>query len=474
MPRRTLALIALASAALLAAAAPAAATRYVEGSPGLGDPYYPLAGNGGYDVRHYHLDLDYTPPPVNFLEGRALVVARATQNLSRFNLDFRPFYEISSLTVNGRRASYTREGDHELVITPRPKLKKGRPFVVRVTYSGQPQAVVDPDESLEGWVPLDDDGAFVVNEPQGSPGWYPANDNPRDKATYSFEVTVPEGQTALANGRLVHRPITRGGRTTWRWIEDSPMAPYLATATNGVFDTDFSGRVDGTPIYNAVDPDVTTPQVAWDRIGTTGDVITFFSELYGEYPFSSVGNVVDLAPEVGYALESQTKAMYSNTPSQGTFVHEMAHQWFGNAVTPVEWVDIWLNEGFARWSQWIWDERDDNPATLTAQQQFDNNYAQPASNTAFWNPPPGNPGSAAAIFEGTVYTRGAMTLQALRQKIGDDAFFRILRTWYAENKYGNATTADFIAVSERVSGQQLDQFFEIWLYDEGKPAPGSW
>jgi aminopeptidase N len=471
MRRKTLVLIVLTAAALLAVAAPASAGRWVEGSPGLGDPYYPYAGNGGYDVRHYHLDLEYQPNPVNFLEGDALITARATENLSRFNLDFRPFYEIHSLRVNGLRASYTRELEHELVITPRLKIPKGWPIVVRVEYSGPPEAVIDPDESLEGWVPTDD-GAFVVNEPQGSPGWYPANDNPRDKATYSFEVTVPEGQQALANGRLVHRPVTHNGRTTWRWFEDSPMSPYLATATNGPFDTDFSGRVDGIPIYNAVDPDLPTAQVAKDRIATTDDVIRFYSDLYGRYPFSSVGNVVDQAPDVGYALESQTKAMYSNTPGQSTFVHEMAHQWFGNAVTPVEWVDIWLNEGFARWSEWIWFERDGDPATLTAQQQFDNNYAQPATNTAFWNPPPGNPGSAAAIFDGTIYTRGGMTLQALRQKIGDDAFFRILRRWYAENKYGNVTTADFIALSERVSGQQLDQFFEVWLYTPGKPT--SW
>jgi aminopeptidase N len=471
MPRKTLLLIALAATALLAAAAPATATRWVEGSPGLGDPYYPLAGNGGYDVRHYHLDLDYVPPPENFLEGKALVVARATENLSRFNLDFRPFYEIHSLTVNGKRASYTREGEHELVISPRPKIREGSPIVVRVTYSGNPRAVIDPDDSLEGWVPLEDDGAFVVNEPQGSPGWYPANDNPRDKATYSFEVTVPKGQTALANGRLVHQPVTRNGKTTWRWIEDSPMAPYLATATNGVFDTDFTGRVGGRPIYNAVDPDVTTPQVAKDRIATTDDVITFFSDLYGEYPFSSVGNVVDFAPEVGYALESQTKAMYSNTPGQSTFVHEMAHMWFGNAVTLTTWDDIWLNEGFARWSEWIWFERND-PSQPTAQQRFDTFYATPATNTAFWEPPPGKPGSAAAIFDGTIYTRGAMTLQALRQKIGDDDFFEILRRWYSENKYGNVTTAEFIALSEEVSGQQLDQFFQAWLYTPAKPT--SW
>jgi aminopeptidase N len=217
--------------AVLTLAAPASATPNVAGSPGSGDPFFPLAGNGGYDVKHYSLDLDYVRA-TNQLDGKATIVARAEQNLSRFNLDLRG-YEISDLEVSGRDASFTRDGQ-ELTVTPRRGLVRGRAFVVQVEYSGQPEAVVDPDESLEGWVPTDD-GAFVVNEPQGSPGWYPANDNPQDKATFDIAVTVPEGITAIANGRLLSKR-TRGGKTTWRWYEDSPMAPYLTTVTNGVFE----------------------------------------------------------------------------------------------------------------------------------------------------------------------------------------------------------------------------------------------
>ncbi|HYP47513.1 MAG TPA: M1 family metallopeptidase [Thermoleophilaceae bacterium] len=469
-----LATLALAGSAGGAAAAP----RWVAGSAGGGDPYYPLAGNGGYDVRHYSLELDYDRA-ANRLVGEAEIRARATQNLKRFNLDFRG-YEIARLTVNGRRAAYTREGQ-ELTITPRRKLRAGRRFWVEVHYSGTPVPVVDPDESIEGWVPTDD-GAFVVNEPQGSPGWYPVNDTPRDKATYDFKVTVAAGHTALANGLLLsHRQ--RNGKEVWRWREDSPMAPYLATATNGPFETRFRTLPGGLPEYNAVDPDTTAlnpdtgerepnPALAWERLAKQPAILEFFEELIGPYPFSSIGAIVDHAPDVQYALESQTKPNYWRVPSESTLVHEIAHQWFGNSVTLSFWPDIWLNEGFATWAEWIWFERDGDPETPTAAESFDELYALPASDEEAWNPPPGNPGSAANLFHGSIYDRGAMTLQALREKVGDEVFFGILRRWYAQNRDGNVTTADFIALAERRSGQDLDRFFQVWLYEEGKPT--SW
>jgi aminopeptidase N len=158
--------------------------------------------------------------------------------------------------------------------------------------------------------------------------------------------------------------------------------------------------------------------------------------------------------------------MYDRMPDELTLAHELSHMWFGDSVTLTEWPDIWLHEGFATWSEWIWSEKQGNK---TAAQWFKQLYSTPAQDTAFWNPPPANPGTPAFLFNGTIYYRGGMTLQALREKVGDDAFFAILRTWYAENRNGNVTTADFIALVERVSGQQLDRFFDVWLYEEGKP-----
>jgi aminopeptidase N len=333
--------------------------------------------------------------------------------------------------------------------------------------------VIDPDGSKEGWV-VTDDGAFVVNEPQGSPGWYPANDTPKDKATYDFEVTVPAGREVIANG-VLEDVETRRGRTTWEWEERDLMAPYLATATNGEFGLRFGRTYRGLREYNAVDPTTRTsgtgpvpqPELAWQRVESTQPAaVQMFSELYGPYPFDAVGAIVDFAPDVEYHLESQTKANYYLVPPETTIVHEVAHQWFGNAVTPEQWPDIWLNEGFARWSEWIFTER---TTETSAQDAFDAAYLAWGPNSSL-NRPPGNVGGPQFLFTSTVYTRGAMTLQALREKVGDEAFFRILRTWYARYKYDNATTADFVDVAERVSGQQLDAFFDEWLYQQGKPV----
>ena len=463
--KRSLSVAAIAATALLTGAAPAWADhdRFTPGSSGLGDPLYPLAGNGGYDVRHYSIEIDYDRA-TNHMDSEAEIKARATQNLSSFNLDLRGF-EIPELEVNGRDAEFTRDGQ-ELTVIPSRGIRRGQKFEIEIEYSGTPEEVIDPDGSSEGWVPTSD-GAFVVNEPQGSPGWYPANDNPQDKAIYDFKVTVPEGITVIGNGNL-QSTKTRRGKTTWHWYEDSPMAPYLTTVTNGVFELRVL-RHGKLKLYQAVDPALPNAAANWVQLARESEIIGFFSELYGRYPFSSGGGVADDA-FVFYALESQTKSMYDRNVGQGTVVHEIAHQWFGNAVTLSVWPDLWLNEGFARFSEWIYAERHGGQ---TAQAAFDAVFARPPT-SAVWSFPAAAPPNAASLFGTPPYDRGGMTLQALRVKVGDAVFFDIVRSWYRENKYGNATTADFVALAERKSRMQLDDFFQLWLYTAGKPAPGSW
>ncbi|MGH3328590.1 MAG: hypothetical protein ACRDPT_12480 [Streptomycetales bacterium] len=192
--------LAVGLAATLAVAAPSATagTRDEPGAPGVGDGYFPRAGNGGYGVRHYLLDLTYHPR-ARHLEGVATIRATATDDLSTFDLDLHGF-EISRLTVDGRPAGFRRDGQ-ELVISPRPRLADGETFIVRVRYSGRTGRPVDVTGSLYGWVSMPD-GALVANEPDGAPTWYPVNDHPTDKATYDFRVTVPAGKTAVANGDL--------------------------------------------------------------------------------------------------------------------------------------------------------------------------------------------------------------------------------------------------------------------------------
>jgi aminopeptidase N len=438
-----------------------AAARAGAGAAGLGDPFFPLAGNGGYDVAHYALTLDYVRAG-NTLSGTAVITAKATQDLNRFDLDLRGF-TVSQLTVDGAPATFRRDGQ-ELVITPAKPLGAGGTFVVRVAYRGQPTEIVDPDGSPDGWITTPD-GAFVANEPQGAPAWFPANDNPRDKATFEVSITVPKGITAMGNG-VLRSHEDHGGKTTWVWAEDSPMAPYLATVTNGVFDlhVDHAGQL---PLYHAVDPKQDSAE-GFKRLAADAEIIQFLAGIYGPYPFSAAGGVIDDALAVGYALETQSKPLYPSLPDTATIAHETSHQWFGDSVSLNAWPDIWLNEGFATWSEWIYAERHGGQS---AQATFDQELRLPAGD-GFWATPPAKLGGAADLFGSVVYTRGAMTLQALRAKIGDPKFFQLLRTWCADHRNGNATTADFIALAKKVSGQNLDKFFQVWLYAPAKPK--SW
>ena len=239
----------LAAALCVTIASPAGGQSFTKGSKGLGDPFFPKAGNGGYDVDHYSLAFTYRPHR-NFIKGHATIDAHATQDLGRFDLDLRGF-RISELDVDGAEATFEHRGQ-ELIVTPATGITNGASFQVIVRYRGKPKLVQDPDQSYEGWSKTKD-GAFVVGEPQGSPGWYPANDYPTDKATFDFTVRVPRGLTAVANGALMSK-TTKNDWTTFVWNENVPMAPYLATVTTGKFKVTQTQTHDGIPIYYAVAP----------------------------------------------------------------------------------------------------------------------------------------------------------------------------------------------------------------------------
>jgi aminopeptidase N len=462
MHRRAFAtsLCALAAAAALLLAVPEAGrAAFVKGSPGLGDPYFPKAGNGGYHVGRYFLGLHYKPN-INQLRAVATIRARATKNLSRFDLDFRHL-RISRLKVNRERARFTRRGQ-ELKITPRHGLRKGKLFKVRVRYHGHPKPVIDPDGAKDGWIPTDD-GSFVASEPQGAPSWFPCNDYPTDKARYRIRVTVPKSRVAVSNGTLLTR-VFHERHTTFVWDEDSPMATYLATVTIGKFEVTQS-RVKRIPSYVAVDP--REAQGARRPLSKMPGILRLFVPRFGAYPFGTTGAAVDHAPSVGYALETQTRPIYDTAPSEATVAHELAHQWFGDSVSLRRWHQIWLNEGFATWAQWLWQE---HAGGVSVRKRFNDLYRDHGpGDESFWNPPPGRPGGPEHLFDGTIYVRGAMTLEALRQEVGTQTFFRILRDWARDHAYGNAGTNQFIDLAEADSGQDLDHFFQVWLYARGKP-----
>jgi aminopeptidase N len=197
------------------------------GLAGLGDPYFPTLGNGGYDVEHYLIDLT-VDPEANSIDGLVEISAAATDDLDTLNLDFLGL-TVDAVTVDGTPAGFTRQ-DAELVVDPEPRLPAGEGFVVAVAYHGTPENLRTIGFPL-GWVDAGDI-TYVIAEPDAARTWFPANDHPSDKATFTFRITVPEGLTVAANGTLADT-VPGEGTTTFVWEMTRPMATYLATVVIG-------------------------------------------------------------------------------------------------------------------------------------------------------------------------------------------------------------------------------------------------
>jgi aminopeptidase N len=465
MMRRPALALAAAIAAVGLAAPPALAGIPALYSTSGGDSYFPAAGNGGYDVKNYFLDLKYDTA-TKLLDATAEIRLKALSDLDRISFDLRGL-TAESVRISGVEQPFVQEGQ-ELIVTLTQTLPESEMTKVVVDYGGTMGQPRDIGGDLYGWVAFPD-GAFVANEPDGAPTWYPVNDIPSDKATYEFNITVPKGKTAVANGELISKR-TKDGWTSWRWKSPDVIASYLTTASIGDYDLTTDYTAGGLPIINAVDRDFSDARkaTAAERLARQSAIIEYLESVFGPYPFSSAGAIFD-DDSVGYALETQTRPIYSGVSSESTIVHELAHQWYGDAVTVDQWKDIWLNEGFATYATWLWNEHN---GVRTAQAEFDRTYAA-AATSSLWRKAPGDPG-ADDLFNSAVYTRGALTLQALRAKIGDADFFALLREWGQQRKQQNYSTADFRAMAERISGQDLGNFFQVWIYTPGKPAPGSW
>lgn len=459
----------LAPATAAAPAAPATshvttpAPKPTPGAQGIGDAYYPLYGNGGYDVRHYGIKVDYDPA-TDLLTGTTTITATATQNLSRFDLDL--VLKATNVTVDGKPAKFRQVKGQELVVTPAKPIAKGAAMTVKVTYAGVPSAT-KPD----GWSPWikNPDGAIGIGEPEIAAWWFPSNDHPLDKATYDISLTVPKGVEAISNGVL--RSQRFGKKTdTWNWRVRTPMASYLAFAAIGQFDVVKGETKSGLPYLNAYAVDGgEAGQRAREDLARTPEVVDWLSRVFGRYPFEAVGGVAPNG-KFGFALENQTRPVYSpkfwaKGHNMGVVVHENAHQWFGDSVSVHHWQDIWLNEGFASYAEWLWDEQHGGDS---AQKTFDAEYAKRPADAAFWRVIVADPGPDAQ-FSGAVYDRGAMAVHALRNRIGDAAFYQLVRTWTAKHRHGNATVAEFEALAEKISGEDLDAFFRTWLRTGARP-----
>jgi aminopeptidase N len=429
----------------------------------VGDPYYPNAGNGGYDVSHYGLRLNYNPA-TDLLSGTTTILAKTTQELSSFNLDFR--LPVKSVRVNNFVARTSAAGG-ELTVTPPAPLGRGRDITVVVQYEAVPSKY--PDETgYNGWVRTPD-GALAVNEPDIAQWWYPSNNHPTDKATFDVSVAVPSGVEVLSNGTFAGTQQQINGWVRWNWRSAKPQASYLTSLAIGQFEVRQSTAPNGQPVVNAYGDNLgANAESARASVERTPEVIEFLSSQFGEYPFEAQGGVVSTG--LNFALENQTRPVYSSLffrRGANTYVvaHELSHQWFGDSTSVKGWKDIWLNEGFATYAESLWSEY---LGEGTPQEVAQFTYDSIPAEDPFWQVVIADPGSGNE-FNGAVYDRGGLTLQALRNTIGDDKFFQILKTWTAQRKYGNATTTDFIALAEQISGKPLYNLFNTWLYTKGKP-----
>jgi aminopeptidase N len=452
------------------------------GAPGVGDRLFPLLGNGGYDVLHYDLGLRYaTDDPAQPIDGSEVLVARATQALSRFDLDFSGA-EVSGIAVNGHPATFTRQGQ-ELVITPRSPLPDHHLFVVSIRHFRSIPTEPDVDPAFF----VTPDGSATAPQPDEAHLVYPSNDHPSDKATFTFAFNVPAGTKAVANGvEIAHR--VRGTREYWTYSMRQPMATELTQLAVGHWDFGPLRTLAGVPMRDVTAPSLTAslqPALAFD-----GPQMRYMQERVGRYPFDIFGTFVPNS-DLGFALETQTislidEAWFADYPQgvwEPTMLHELSHMWFGDSVSPEKWSDLWLNEGHASWYEFVYAEQHGELAADTE------NYPDPVGYATLdelmravyahgdqWRQddgPVARPTSAATLFSLQVYHGGALALYALRQKVGDAAFQRIERAWVKTYEGKSVSTDDFIALASRVSGRNVTRFLRNWLYGTTTPPmPG--
>ena len=434
----------------------------VRGAPGIGDPYYPTLGNGGYDVQNYTISMD-VDPTVNQVTASTTITANATEFLSSFDLDFFGL-TVDSVTVNNVEAEFARSAD-ELVITPVTPLEDNKPFTIVVRYHGTPATVTSAGLSGMGWSHGESGVINVWGEPDAASAWFPNNNHPRDKATFRFEITVPDPWMVAASGTL-KESNPKSGKTTYIWEMDQPLATYLASISIDQYVLATQKGPDGLTIRNYFPKGL--PKTYRSEFDTVPEMIDFFNGYFGPYPFSEYGVVIagkdGLCADAQIALEAQTMSIHCPTElmtSETVAAHELAHQWFGDSISLENWKDIWLKEGFATYASWLWQSKNDTAALSNIARGMQSHFSDTGASVA--DPPPDN------LYSDESYTCGALILYALQKEVGDETFFKILQTYTERYKYGNAGTDEFVAVAEEVSGKDLRSFFDDWLFSEKLP-----
>jgi aminopeptidase N len=466
--------------AVVTGAGPAVASGHhpTPGAAGLGDRLYPLLGNGGYDVQNYDMHLTYPEKdPAQQVRGDVTITAVATQDLSRFDLDFSGD-SVGKVTVDGHSATFTRSGQ-ELVVTPKHAIGYRHHFRVSVSFAATP---VSPNASSPAGFVKTPDGTVLAGQPDQSHQLFPSNDHPRDMATYTITLTAPVDWTGTANGVLV-RTKTRGGYRSSTYRESHPMASELVQVAVGDFVTYQRAPVNGIPVRDVV-PRRLAAKLLPEAADESNEIAWMESKV-GRYPFENYGSLV-IDGDLGFALETQTLSLYDTSffslPPviiNPILAHELAHQWFGDSVTPWEWSDVWQNEGHATWYEVLYAlETGTLPqyaGVATLDDYYKKVYSRGDQYRARYGPVahPLKADSIWDVFNPNVYDGGALVLFALRQKIGTDKFQRLERAWVSRYRGESASSADFADLASKVSGQDVRAFVHSWLYDaKTPPMPG--
>jgi aminopeptidase N len=423
---------------------------------GIGDPYYPDDGNLGYDVLRYHVALTYHPTSTS-IDASTLVTARATRRLSRLDLDLTGF-AVDSVRVNHRPARFTRAFIHELVIRPLRAIRDGTVFAVRVNYHG-PLRLLPDQQVASGWHHATAPGSgFIAGEPHSCTAWYPCNDHPLDKARFALDATVPRPFSVVSNGSQLPT-LNHGRMRTFRWRLDAPTTTYLTMMYVDRLTFQRSVLPGGVKVVSAFGPH---PGAAVGREARLPAILSFLSSKFGPYPAPSAGGVF-IDARFGFSLETYTRPMFTRGIGVSTIVHENAHQWWGDHVSIRHWRDVCLNECFASYAQWLWDEH--NGANLDHRYRDDvTKYAQ-VFKYPLYDMGPGHE------FDGPgVYFKGQWFLHALRNKLGTAAFFSALRE--IQRTYANRNLS-MIGLRDRLekdTGVDLTSFWHDWVLQTGVPS----
>jgi aminopeptidase N len=440
---------------------PSNATR---GEPGLGDPYYPEAGNSGYDVAKYQISVSWDPGRTT-LSGTTVVSARANHRLQSFYLDFG--LPVSEVKVNGQPATFDQQSGSQLEIEPATEIAAAADFAVAVTYAGNPSEL---NGDVAPWHTTNAEWG-AVGEPESSAWWYPANDHPSDPALMDVSIRVPAGMEAISVGRLESADsAAEKDFDTWHWIARQPMATYLNFVTIGQYEVR-QGVQDGLPYVYAVSEQLRPEnrKKAFDALLTSTGRVRTMEQFFGPYPFSEIGGVVPAHDLPFGALENQTRPVYNPRAilSEGyaseLLNHELAHMWFGNNVTLREWNDVFTNEAYASWAQWAYNER---TRRQPANDELNKTYDQYAGEAGFWQITMIDPGRP-HLFD-AVYARGPMAMQAVRNVMGDEAFFRFSREW--AQAPGSRSLEDWMDAAQAASPVDLEPVFQAWVYSPTAPA----